>query len=63
MKTDLMHYLALIYFVSQPVHVSGIIIAHHQEVFAVYVQKLVTGSWLGPDPTSYQFFFTKKIIC
>jgi hypothetical protein len=35
MKTNLMHYLALIYFVAQPLHVSGMFIAHHQEVFSV----------------------------
>jgi hypothetical protein len=26
-----MHYLSLIYFVSQPIHVSGMFIAHYQE--------------------------------
>jgi hypothetical protein len=36
-----MHYLCVIYFVSQPLHVSGMFIAHHQEVFTVYVQQLV----------------------
>jgi hypothetical protein len=43
MKTKQMHCLSLIYFVSQPLHVSGIFIAHHQEVFTVlvYVQQLV----------------------
>jgi hypothetical protein len=41
MKTNLMHYLSSIYFVSQPLHVSGMFIAHHQEVFTVYVQQLV----------------------
>jgi hypothetical protein len=39
MKTDLMQYLSFIYFVRQPLHVSGVFIAHHQEVFAVYVQQ------------------------
>jgi hypothetical protein len=38
MKTNLMHYLALIYFIKQPLHGSGLFIAHHQEVFTVYVQ-------------------------
>jgi hypothetical protein len=42
-----MHYLSLIYFVSQPLHVSGVYIAHHQEVFTVYVQQLVRGIRLG----------------
>jgi hypothetical protein len=27
-----MHYLSSVYFVSQPLHVSGIFVAHHQEV-------------------------------
>jgi hypothetical protein len=41
MKTNQMHYVSFIYFVSQPLHVSGVFIVHHQEVFTVYVQKLV----------------------
>jgi hypothetical protein len=50
MKTNLMQYLYLIYFIKhfvglsfiqQPVHVLGVFIAHHQEVFTVYVQQLV----------------------
>jgi len=28
-----MHYLASVYFVNQPAHVSGIFVAHHQEVY------------------------------
>jgi hypothetical protein len=42
-----MHYLSLIYFVKQPLHVSGMFIAHHQEVFTVYVQQLVRVIRLG----------------
>jgi hypothetical protein len=42
-----MHYLSSIYFVSQPLHVSGMFIAHHQDVFTVYVQKLVRVTRLG----------------
>jgi hypothetical protein len=30
-KTSLMHYLSSVYFVNQPLHVSGIFVAHHQE--------------------------------
>jgi hypothetical protein len=41
MKTNQMHYLSLIYFVNQTLHVSGMFIAHHQEVVTVYVQRLV----------------------
>jgi hypothetical protein len=36
-----MHYLSSIYFVHQPLHVSGIFSAHHQEVSTVHVQQLV----------------------
>jgi hypothetical protein len=36
-----MLYLSLIYFVRRPLHVSGIFIAHHQEIFTLYVQQLV----------------------
>jgi hypothetical protein len=50
MKTNQMHYLAANYFVSQPLHVSGMFTAHHQDVFNVYVQQLVDvirlGDWL-----------------
>jgi hypothetical protein len=45
-----MHYLSLIYFVIQPVHVSVVFTAQHQEVFTVYVQQSVRvirlGDWL-----------------
>jgi hypothetical protein len=42
-----MHYLSLIYFVNQPLRILGIFIAHHQEVFTVYVQQLVRVIRLG----------------
>jgi len=35
-KTNLMHYLSSVYFVSQPLHVSDIFVAHHQEVYCIY---------------------------
>jgi hypothetical protein len=41
MKTDQMHYLSSIYFVNQPLHVSDMFIAHHQEVSTVYIQHWV----------------------
>jgi hypothetical protein len=41
MKTNQMHYLSLIYFANQPLLVSDMFIAHHQEVFTIYVQQLV----------------------
>jgi hypothetical protein len=34
-KTNL-HYLSSVYFVSQPLHVSGIFVVHHQEVYCIY---------------------------
>jgi hypothetical protein len=35
MKTNLMQYLSLIYFLKQPLHVSGLLIAHRQDVFTL----------------------------
>ena len=43
-----MHYLSSVYFVSQPLHVSGMFVVHHQEVYCVYIQQMVC--WLGWDP-------------
>jgi hypothetical protein len=31
-----MHYLSSVYFVHQPLHVSGIFVAHHQGVYCIY---------------------------
>ena len=31
-----MHYLSSVYLVNQPLHVSGIFVAHHQEVYFIY---------------------------
>jgi hypothetical protein len=42
-----MYYLFLIYFINQPLHVAGMFVAHHQEVFIVYVQQLVRVIRLG----------------
>ena len=36
MKTNSMHYLSSVYFADQPLHVSGISVAHHQEVYCIY---------------------------
>jgi len=40
-RTKFMHYLFSVYFVSQPLHVLGIFVAHHQEVYCIYIQQLV----------------------
>ena len=42
MKTNLMHCLSSVYFVSQPLHVSGISVAHHQEVYRIYSTYIYT---------------------
>jgi hypothetical protein len=60
-----MHYLCSIYFANQSPHALSVFVAHHQEVFIVYVQQLLrfvhfcdwqlTGSgWneFHPDPAS-----------
>jgi len=36
MKTNFLHYLSSVYFVSQPLNVSSIFVAHHQEVHCIY---------------------------
>jgi len=36
MKTNSMHYLSSVYLDNQPLHVSGIFVAHHQEVYCIY---------------------------
>jgi hypothetical protein len=35
MKTNLTHYLSSVHFVSQPLHVSGISVAHHLDVYGI----------------------------
>jgi hypothetical protein len=53
MKTNQMHYLSVIYFVNQPLHVSCMFIAHYREVLTVYVQQLAAGRIrmeFHPDP-------------
>jgi len=37
MKTNLLHYLSSVYFVSQPLHVSGISVAHRQGLYYIYI--------------------------
>jgi hypothetical protein len=36
MKTNLMHCLSSVYFVNQLLHVSGVFVAHHEEVYCIY---------------------------
>ena len=37
METNLMKYLSSVYFVIRLLHVSGISVAHHQEVLCIYI--------------------------
>jgi len=37
-KTKLIRYLSSVYFVSQPLHVSGIFVTHHQQVYCIYTK-------------------------
>jgi hypothetical protein len=54
MKTHLIHYLSLIYFVKHPLHVSGVFIVHHQEVFTVlYIYGNFDG--IHPDYNIYKY--------
>jgi len=32
-----MHHLFSVYFVNQPLHVSGVFVARHQEVYCIYI--------------------------
>jgi hypothetical protein len=41
MKTNLMYCLSSVYFASHRLHVSGIFVAYHQEVYCIYTQQLV----------------------
>jgi hypothetical protein len=34
-ENNLMHYLSSVYFVISPLHVSGIFVAHHQEIYCI----------------------------
>jgi len=38
-KTNVMQYLFSVYFANQPLRVSGIFIAHHQEVYCIYTTR------------------------
>ena len=37
-----MYYLSSVYFVNQPLNISGIFVAHHQEAYFIYT---VIGTW------------------
>jgi hypothetical protein len=41
-KTNSMHYLSSVYFVNQTLHVLGIFVARHQEIYCIYIQNFVS---------------------
>ena len=45
MKTNLLHYLSSVYFVSQPLHVSGISVAHRQGLYYIYIYIYTHNNW------------------
>jgi len=49
-----MHYLSSVYFVNQPVHVSGIFVAHHQEekhnTYQLYIYSILPDDGLQICP-------------
>jgi hypothetical protein len=49
LKTNSMHCLSSVYFVNQPLHVLGIFVAHHQEVYCIYtaIGMCCAFSWLS----------------
>ena len=40
-----MHYLSSVYFVSQLLHVSGVFVAHHPEVYYICVCVYIYNNW------------------
>ena len=36
-----MHYLSSVYFISLPLHILGIFLAHHQEVYCIYTTRTI----------------------
>jgi len=69
MKTNLMHYLSSVYFVIHPLHVSGIFVAHHQEVYYVYTKIgtcrafQLTVCWLPGRPAGQQTVHQVGFYC
>jgi len=69
MKTNMMQYLSLVYFVNQPLHVSGIFVAHHQEVYFTGLFEMIVGvlttchtQYTG-DRSICLLLFNRKTVC
>jgi len=67
MKTNLIHYFSSVYFVNQPLPVSGIFVAHHQEVYCIYTTNVgqveMELSSIPTRPTDCQLKSTTRTNC
>jgi hypothetical protein len=64
MKTSLMHYLSSVYFVNQPLHVSGISVAHQQEVYCTYISICIYNSQLKSKiRTNFCIYNNWYVLC
>jgi len=64
-----MRYLSSVYFVNQLLHVSGIFIAHHQEVYCIYTTIgtccafQLTVCWPANRQSAEKFYYTDVSRC
>jgi hypothetical protein len=66
-ETNLVYYFSSVYFVNQRLHVSGIFVAHHQDVHCIYT---TTVGWvemelssISTQPTDCQLKSTTRTSC
>jgi hypothetical protein len=57
-ESKLMHYLSSVYSVTITVHVSGLLVAHRQEVTMYTIEPLLSGLRLTVSLTGMQFLST-----
>jgi hypothetical protein len=65
-ENQIMRYLSSIYLFNQPLHVSAMFIAHHQEEFSVYVQQFVrvmSLSWMAAGRVRMEQFHYDPASC
>ena len=58
-----MHYLSAVFFVNQTLHVSGIFVAHNQEVYCIYTTNWHVLCFLVDRPTDSQLKSTARTNC
>jgi len=62
MKTKFMHYLSSVYLDNQPLHVSTIFVAHHQEVYRIYTTGMCCANRQSTEKhTTYQLLYIYSI--